>query len=172
MRQSAPWYTDHSKVVAVHDFQSTQQRRSGFLLELGVDGAAEEFRDMATLLAVGCDHRPDAFTPTLSTFTSYCQMLWMRYSASASQNYFDFSSTQPPKPDSATGGPAAWNGLRPGSAVDLASVVCLPPSIHSFQSDGSIISSLPSLNRYGSLDSHCSSAAQVRKNGGAHATQT
>jgi hypothetical protein len=40
------------------------------LLEVGVEGVAEEFEDAATLLAAGRDHRPDAFTPTLPAFAA------------------------------------------------------------------------------------------------------
>ncbi|MCX5643856.1 MAG: hypothetical protein NTZ17_04090 [Phycisphaerae bacterium] len=32
--------------------------------EVGVEGFAEEFKNTATLLAAGGDHRPGAFTPT------------------------------------------------------------------------------------------------------------
>ena len=45
---------------------STQQRRDGFLSEVGVEGVAEELEDAAILLAAGRDHRPDAFAPTLA----------------------------------------------------------------------------------------------------------
>ena len=37
---------------------------------MGVEGVAEEFKDTAILLAAGCDHRPDAFTPPLSAFAT------------------------------------------------------------------------------------------------------
>ena len=57
-------------MIPIHEFLSTQERWGGFLSEVGVEGVAEEFKDTATLLAAGCDHRPDAFTATLSAFTT------------------------------------------------------------------------------------------------------
>ncbi|HSW01967.1 MAG TPA: hypothetical protein VLI39_17505 [Sedimentisphaerales bacterium] len=40
------------------------------MLEVGVEGVAEELEDPATLLAAGGDHGPDAFTPALSAFAT------------------------------------------------------------------------------------------------------
>jgi len=37
---------------------------------MGIEGVAEKLEDTATLLAAGGDHRPDAFTPTLSAFAT------------------------------------------------------------------------------------------------------
>ena len=40
------------------------------MLEVSIEGIAEELEDAATLLAAGGDHRPDAFTPTLSALAT------------------------------------------------------------------------------------------------------
>lgn len=40
------------------------------MLEVGVEGVAEEVKNLATLLATRCNHRPDALTSTLSTFAT------------------------------------------------------------------------------------------------------
>jgi hypothetical protein len=44
---------------------STQQRAGSFLLDVGVDGVAEEPEGAAILWAAGGDHGPDALGPTI-----------------------------------------------------------------------------------------------------------